>query len=396
MSRYSKFKIGDNATIIHEITNEDIEKFVSLSGDNNKLHLDSEFASKTSFKRPVVHGMIGASFISTLIGTKIPGDGALWYSQNIDFLLPVRIGDILTIKAEITKMIPRLNSIELKTEIINQNKQIVTKGIAKVKIIEDDIQPKTKEKKKSNKKVVLILGSTGGIGSETARIFAQKGYELILHYNKNHEKAIQLKNQLSAIHKQKIIIVKANILDQKDIICMFEEIKRNFAHITGLVNTTILNFSNIKFSRIDWNDISKQIEINIKSSFYIMKNVIPLMEKDNYGKIVFLTTQSTEQFVPEWLHYTTAKSALNGFAKTLAIELAPIGIRVNLVSPGMTDTNLITDIPEKVKLVTAAKTPLKRIAKPIDIAEAIAYLISSKSDFLTGETLRVNGGQNML
>ena len=76
--------------------------------------------------------------------------------------------------------------------------------------------------------------------------------------------------------------------------------------------------------------------------------------------------------------------------------MAPIGIRVNLVSPGMTDTNLITDIPEKVKLVTAAKTPLKRIAKPIDIAEAIAYLISSKSDFLTGETLRVNGGQNML
>ena len=150
MSRYSKFKIGDNATIIHQITKEDIEKFVSLSGDNNKLHVDNEFASKTSYKKPVVHGMIGASFISTLIGTKIPGDGALWYSQNIDFLLPVRIGDILTIKAEIIKMIPRLNSIELKTEIINQKKQKVTKGVAKVKIIEDDIQYKIKEKKSSN------------------------------------------------------------------------------------------------------------------------------------------------------------------------------------------------------------------------------------------------------
>jgi 3-oxoacyl-[acyl-carrier protein] reductase len=109
-----------------------------------------------------------------------------------------------------------------------------------------------------------------------------------------------------------------------------------------------------------------------------------------------MTTQYTEQMPSELVHYITAKSALNGFAKALAVELAPKGIRVNLVSAGMTNTNLILDIPEKVKLITAAKTPLRRLAEPQDVADAISYLISEKSDFLTGETIRVNGGQVMI
>ena len=114
------------------------------------------------------------------------------------------------------------------------------------------------------------------------------------------------------------------------------------------------------------------------------------------GKVVFITTQYTEQIQSELIHYITAKSALNGFAKALAIELAPKGIRVNLVSPGMTDTELIADVPEKIKLLTSAKTPLKRLAKPKDIANTVSYLLSRQSDFLTGETIRVNGGQVMI
>ena len=127
-----------------------------------------------------------------------------------------------------------------------------------------------------------------------------------------------------------------------------------------------------------------------------MKEIAPLMEASKYGKVVFLTTQATEQFNSEWLHYVTAKSALNGYTKALAFELAPLGIRVNLVSPGMTDTELVADIPEKAKLLTAARTPLKRLASPVDIANAISYLLSEESDFITGETVRVNGGQVML
>ena len=90
--KYNRIKVGMFKEITHLITQDDIKKFVELTGDDNKLHLDKEFASKTPFKKPLAHGMLGASFISTVIGTQLPGDGALWFSQNIDFLSPVREG----------------------------------------------------------------------------------------------------------------------------------------------------------------------------------------------------------------------------------------------------------------------------------------------------------------
>ena len=124
--KYEDIVIGMKETLSHSITQSDIEKFVNLTGDDNKLHVDSEYASKTVFKKPVVHGMIGASFISTIIGTKLPGDGALWFSQTLEFLLPVRIGDVITVVAEVIKKHDRERIIELKIEILNQNRQIVT------------------------------------------------------------------------------------------------------------------------------------------------------------------------------------------------------------------------------------------------------------------------------
>ena len=83
--------------MVKRITEDDIRKFVEITGDNNPLHVDKKFAKTTPFKDIVVHGMLGASFISTVIGTKLPGTGALWVAQSLEFLLPVRLGDELTV-----------------------------------------------------------------------------------------------------------------------------------------------------------------------------------------------------------------------------------------------------------------------------------------------------------
>ena len=120
------------------------------------------------------------------------------------------------------------------------------------------------------------------------------------------------------------------------------------------------------------------------------------MIDSKYGKIINITTKFIEEPKPGWAHYIASKSGLSGLSKALALELAPKGIRVNLVSPGITETDLIANMPEKVKLLNAAQTPLRRIARPEDVANAISFLASTKSDYLTGETIRVNGGQVML
>ena len=117
---------------------------------------------------------------------------------------------------------------------------------------------------------------------------------------------------------------------------------------------------------------------------------------EQFGKFIALTTLYTEQPKSELLSYITGKTALNGFVKALAFELAPKGIRINLVSPGMVDTPLIADIPEKVRLLSAAQTPLRTLATAEDVAGAVSFLASDKSNYLTGETIRVNGGQFML
>src|SRR4051812_12080358 len=135
MARIDEIEVGQIAEIQHILTESDLRRFVELTGDDNRLHTDASFAAKTSFKKPVVHGMLGASFISTIIGTKLPGDGALWFSQSLEFLLPVRVGDCLTIRAEVLRKDNRTNVIELQTDIINQYHQKVTTGMARVKVV---------------------------------------------------------------------------------------------------------------------------------------------------------------------------------------------------------------------------------------------------------------------
>ena len=357
--KYAEIKIGDKESLYHEIKKEDLERFVELTGDNNKLHVDEKFASNTQFKKPVVHGMLGASFISTIIGTKIPGDGALWFSQSLEFLIPVRVGDQLTIIAEVTKKNDRENIIELKTDIYNQNKQTVIRGYAKVKVIETE--PRIiddSEKKEHPAKVVLVVGGTGGIGSAACIELAKDGFDVIIHYHKNRGLATELKNRVEKLN-QKAIIIKADILNDTEIADMISQSTRLFEKIDVIVNCASTVIPNIRVQDLLWGDFIKQLELNIKSTFTIIKEALPSMVTRGYGKIINIGSFSVDKPNSEWSHYITAKSALIGLTKSFALELAPKGIRVNLITPSLVNTELTADIPQKVKLLTAAQTPLK-------------------------------------
>ena len=394
MKKYNSIKIGDNAEIKHIITQEDIKIFVDLTGDDNKLHVDEEYASTTPFKKPIAHGILGASFISTIIGTKLPGDGALWYSQNLEFLQPVRIGDELRITAEVINKIDRTKTIELQTDIYNQHRQKVTTGISKVKLVETTL-PNEKEKKTEPRKTALIIGGTGGIGSATCIQLAKDGFDVVIHYLTNIAKAGELKNQLEIIGR-KAIVVTGNIVSFSDVQEIKEKSIRALDGISVIVNCSTIPVPNIKFSDLEWEDMKAHYNANIKGTFNLLKAFVPAWEKEHFGEFIALTTLYTEKQNAQLLPYITSKTALNGFVKALAFELGPKGIRINLVSPGMVDTQLIADVPEKTRLLSAAQTPLRALASAEDVAGAISFLASDKSNYLTGETIRVNGGQFML
>jgi 3-oxoacyl-[acyl-carrier protein] reductase len=394
---YSNIKIGDTAEIVHRITEEDISKFVSLTGDDNKLHLDSDFASRTEFKKPVVHGMLGASFISTLIGTKLPGDGALWYSQNIEFIRPVRVGDTLRISAKVVAKLDKLNSIELEIVIYNQHKQVVTTGLSKVKVLDIATDNKVEDNIQIKSGPILILGASGGIGSALSLKLAEEGFNLILHYNTNQDLISKLSD---AIRSQggggNVEVYKADLQNQQEIDSFLGFLNRNHTNLKGFVNCSTIKVPGYKFDNLDWSILENHININVRTNFQFCKGLLPIFKKNNYGKIVFLTSQYIETPPNEMLHYVTAKSALSGFAKSLAIEFSPFNINVNMVSPSMIDTDLVSDVPIKQKMLVAAKTPLKKLCTTSDVSNAVSFLLSTGSDFITGETIRINGGIVMI
>ena len=396
MSRYDEFKVGDRAEIIHTVTERDVERFIELTGDDNKIHVNKEYAGVTSFKKPVVHGMLSAAFISTIIGTKIPGDGALWYSQSLEFLLPVRVGDTITIMAEVINKVTRLQAIELQTDIYNQEKQKVISGKARVKIVEQAPYIEKNENDADVLRIALVIGATGGIGSATCLKLADAGYDVAVHFNTNEQKAVELVNAIKQ-KKKNAFSINANIADEEEVNDLIRKVERRLGGISLLVNCAAIKIPNTKFDNLVWSDLTRQIDFNLKANFLLAKAIIPGMKLQKSGKVIFITSQVTENIPPaEWLPYTAAKYALNGFAKALAVEVAAHNIKINLVSPGMTETELIADIPEKARMLMAAKAPLKRLATAKDIAGVIGFLASEDANYITGETIRVNGGQVML
>lgn len=395
MNKFDQIKVGQFTEITHIITKDDIRKFTELTGDDNRLHTDPDFAAKTSFKKPVVHGMLGASFISTIIGTKLPGDGALWFSQNLEFLLPIRVGDTLRIYAEVIKKDDRSRVIELKTDITNQHRQKVTQGVAKVKVVEQESESIMATVKGQAKKNALVIGGSGGIGSAVCLALASAGFEVIVHYNKNTESATALTEKIRNAGG-KASNVACDITDQSAVFDMVDSVVRNLGPISVLVNCTTTKIAAINFFELVWNDFELHLKNQILGTFNLVRAVVPYMEKERYGKIINMDTQYVDAPESNLLPYISAKGALRGFSKSLARDLAPKGICVNMVSPGMTDTEQISDVPERVRLVTAAKTPLRRLATPKDVAKAVVFLSTEQSDFICGEIIRVNGGQVMI
>jgi len=129
---YSDLKIGDSAEISKTISEADIYNFAGICGDFNPLHVDEEFASKTPFKKRIAHGMLGASLISTLLGTTLPGKNTIYIEQSLKFKAPVYIGDTITARIEVLELVQEKNIARLKTEAYNQNGEIVIDGQATI------------------------------------------------------------------------------------------------------------------------------------------------------------------------------------------------------------------------------------------------------------------------
>jgi 3-oxoacyl-[acyl-carrier protein] reductase len=399
---FESIKLGQTDEFIHKITEKDISEFSKLTGDNNPLHMDENYAKGTNFKERVVHGMLTASFISTMIGTRLPGKGSLWYEQHIKFLVPVRIGDEIRIWAKVLHKSESQRIIVLQTMVYNQLDKIVIEGEAKVKVLEKNKQQnvinklENMENMENSKGSIIISGASGGIGAATAIKLAMKGYAIIVNYHNNENRAIDVVEEIENFGGRAIHI-KADITSMEEVRLMVSIALQKFGTIDGLVNNASAPISYRSFEEISWDDFQLHLNVQIKGSLNICKAVMPHFIENKKGSIVNISSIYADNVPPvKMMHYSLSKSALVSFTRSLAVEHGPLGIRVNCVSPGMTNTDMIADIPDKAKMVARMTTPLRQLAQPNDIADTISFLISDNSKHISGETIRVCGGQVMI
>lgn len=389
------FVVGETAKIVHTITAEDISKFVELTGDDNPLHVSREFAEKTSFKGIVAHGMLGASFISTIVGKKLPGEGALWLSQNIEFLLPVRIGDTLEIMGTVTGFHPGQRILDLQIQIVNQYRQTVLTGTSRVKVLEVEA-PAASAAALAGQKVALVTGASRGIGAATARRLARDGYAVVVNYRADADGAALVVNAIRE-HSGSAVALPADLTDERALDGLVRAAEERFGPITALVNNASGKIVSRQFAEVTRGELAHELELHYFAPLRLIQRVLPSFAAAGRGTVVNVGSIYADATPPsQLLAYASAKAALASATRSLAVEHGPRGFRFNVVAPGMTDTRLISEVPEKSRILGKMQTPLRRLAAPEDVANAIAFLLSDDAAHITGETLRVCGGLVML
>ena len=241
------------------------------------------------------------------------------------------------------------------------------------------------------KKTCVVTGGASGIGFATSRLLLKRGYRVAIL-------DINIENMAGLLEKEKnnnLLILKADITSSQEVNSSFSVIIDKFKGIDILVNCAgLYSIENIlDESEIDWDRV---IDVNLKGTFLCCKKTIPLMIQNQFGIIVNVSSISgKKQSLFASSAYCASKAGIIGFTRCLAYQVAKYNIRVNCVAPGITETNIIKILTDEQVKYVISTIPLGRMAKPIDVANAIYFLISDASNFITGETINVNGGSFM-
>jgi len=237
-------------------------------------------------------------------------------------------------------------------------------------------------------KVAIITGGTRGIGYETVKLFAENNATVILFGSKKESVDI-------ALEKLKEENINAygyypNLNNYDEVKKVINEINDKFGHIDILVNNAGISANKI-IDETSYEDFEKIINLNVNAMFCVTKAVVPFMKKQKDGVILNTSSMVSIYGQPSGLGYPTSKFAVNGFTKSLARELGGFNIRVNAVAPGVTNTDMVANLPKEMIEPLIKTIPLGRIGEPRDVANAFLFLASDMASYVTGNILSVDG-----
>ena len=385
-----RFPVGNTYRTTFSVDASTVEDFAQLSGDRNPIHLDSEEAKSYGYARPVAHGALMAAFLSRMIGTDIPGPGAIWMSQSMDWTRPVYVGDEIELVVTVDQVSAGTGVLSLGVVAKNQREETVMHGEAKVKASEKLTGAVADTS--GTGRIALVTGGSRGIGAAIARRLGTGGLAVAVNYRESRDAAEGVVDEIKS-EGGSANAFAADLGDPIATATMVEEVIRRFGQLDVIVHGATPRIETTGVAELHYGDIEPYIKTYVGGALALVASTSPGMAERGFGRFIFLGTSYMFGVPPVGLGaYLTAKHALEGLARCMATELGPKGITTNVVSPGMTVTDLTADISVRNKELETRKNPMRRLPTVQDTAELVGFLASEGAGFINGANLPVTGG----
>lgn len=242
--------------------------------------------------------------------------------------------------------------------------------------------------------IALVTGASRGIGAAAAVRLAEDGASVVVNYHRNKDAADKVLDEIRSAGSRGMIF-QADVTRQRAVEEMIRTVTGELGSIDVLVNNAYFPFEVGALHDLSWESFHQAVEHELSALFFCARACLPAMKDKKAGKIIVVSTRLAQQPLPRMGAYAAAKSALESMANTMAIELGPLGITVNVVTPAFTLTDASMIMPEAFRERVKETRPLKRHLYPRDVAGAIAFLAGNEASMLTGSHILITGGSHL-
>ena len=242
-------------------------------------------------------------------------------------------------------------------------------------------------------RVALIVGGNRGLGLAMAKALAEAGASISIAA-RDENKNIQSQKEIQSGYGVNCISIQCDVTSEESIKNAVQTTVTKFGKIDILINSAGINIRG-KIEGLSVDDFNQVQQVNVTGSWIASREVVPIMKKNGYGRIINIGSMLSVTAIPERTPYATSKGAILQLTRALAMEVAKYGITVNTISPGYIGTDMVMAVPEKVLTQIIAQVPMGRLGGTHEVAHLVSFLASEETSFITGANYSINGGQHV-